>query len=147
MGIADLNGDGLLPPGIHDASLDEIRQRFAYNARRAALVDGLQRALENLEAAGVQTVYIDGSFATRKKQPRDIDGCWEVTAAVDDTLLDPVFLDFSDHCAAMRRKYGVHLFIAQMTEGRSGVPFSQFFQETRDGRPKGILRVTLRGTP
>jgi hypothetical protein len=52
MGIADLNADGLLPPGIYDTSLAEIRQRFAYNARRIALVDGLQRALENLEAAG-----------------------------------------------------------------------------------------------
>jgi len=147
MGIADLNADGLLPPGTHDASLDEIREKFGYNMRRRALVDGLQRALRNLEAAGVRVVFINGSFVTRKRQPRDIDGCWEVTADVDDVLLDPVFLDFSDHCAAMRRKYGVHFFIAQRIEHRSGVPFVTFFRETRDGRGKGILRVTLGGTP
>ena len=147
MAIGKLNSNGLLEPGIHDTSLDEIRKVFAYNTRRTTLVDGLQRALGNLEVSGVKVVFIDGSFTTRKIHPRDVDGCWEVNPSVDVALLDPVFLDFSDHCSAMRRKYGVHFFIAQRIEGGSGVPFSTFFQTTRDGRPKGILRMTLGGSP
>ena len=69
--------DGLLPPGIHWTDWDEFAARFGYNYRRRLLINGLREALENLKGAGCRTVYINGSFATRKELPNDYDACWE----------------------------------------------------------------------
>jgi len=146
MSIPDLDPNGLLPPGIHDTSLDEIRERFGFTLRRIRLLGGLQRALQNLAGAGVDVVFLDGSFVTRKRQPGDVDGCWEVNDHIDEAVLDPVFLDSDSHSTAMmKRRYGVHFFIAQDIEGQSGVPFVDFFQKTLDDQPKGILRIKLVG--
>jgi len=39
---------GLLPPGEHEASWDEVEERFGWNERRRAMLDGLSEALELL---------------------------------------------------------------------------------------------------
>jgi hypothetical protein len=76
------------------------------------LFDGLRRALQNLQAAGVRRVFIDGSFVTTKAEPNDVDGCWEWTDTVNLDLLDPAFLDFSHQRRAIRDIYGVDFFLA-----------------------------------
>jgi hypothetical protein len=107
------------------------------------LLAGLRAALDNLRAAGVRWVYLDGSFVTDKESPNDIDGCWEAEPTVEITVLDPVFLDFSRGRAAMKSRYGVDFFVAGQMEAGSGRPFREFFQTGRDGRPKGIIRLDL----
>lgn len=143
MAIPDFQTNGELFVGIYDAVLAEIRQRFGYNLKRLKLLDGLTAAVNNLQAAGVQNVYIDGSFITSKAYPSDIDGCWDAHNQIDLNILDPVFLDFRSHRKAMKQKYGVDFFIAQIIEGSSGVPFVEFFQRNRDGEAKGILLIRL----
>jgi hypothetical protein len=81
---------GELPPGIHTATLAEVEAVFVTTPRRRRLFEGLRRALQNLHAAGVSRILIDGSFVTTKADPNDVDGCWEWTEAVDLDLLDPV---------------------------------------------------------
>jgi len=39
---------GLLPPGEHVASWDEVRERFGWNLLRRRLLDGLQQAWSRL---------------------------------------------------------------------------------------------------
>ena len=93
--------------------------------------------------AGVRRVYINGSFITNKAYPADIDGCWDADVQVDKAKLDPVFLDFSSNRRKMKEKFGVDFFISQVTEGNTGVPFAEFFQQNRYGQPKGILLINL----
>jgi hypothetical protein len=130
----------VLPPGIHRATLDEVRQAFATTPHRTALFEGLQRAIAALEAAGCKTLYLDGSFVSAKPHPGDFDGCWEV-AGVDPARLDPVLLDFNGAREAQKAKYCGELFFI----GMPGMfDFLKFFQiEKFSGRPKGILRVEL----
>jgi hypothetical protein len=135
---------GLLPPGIHRATLDEIETRLATTPRRRKLMAGLREALHNLKLAGVARVYINGSFVTSKPNPNDIDGCWDATRRVDASRIDPVLLDFTNSRSAMRTRYGVDFFVADAVERSSGVPFVAFFQRTVDGDMKGILLVDLR---
>lgn len=133
--------NGELPVGEHLASLQEIEQIYGSSSeRRKGLMKGLYRATDNLEAAGVQTIWIDGSFVTSKKEPNDIDGCWEYTPSVDINMLDPIFL--GDR-AGMKKEYGLDFFIANYIEAKSGLPFPKFFQKNRDGSPKGIIVVKL----
>lgn len=94
---------GNLPPGVHDATWDELVDAFGFNRRRAELLQGLREALESLAQAGCKRAYIDGSFVTAKERPGDFDGCWE-TAGVDPTLLHPELLDFREARAAQKAK-------------------------------------------
>lgn len=144
--ISKFNADGNLPRGIHWAEWKEFGQRFGTNAHRRTLLKGLKAALDNLRAAGCAEVFIDGSFVTAKELPNDFDGCWSVTG-VDPDLLDPVLLDFSNGRAAMKAKYGGELFPAEWPEGSSGKTFLEFFQQDRNGRPKGIVGIRLKKIP
>jgi hypothetical protein len=134
---------GELPPGMHTATLEEVEAVFVTTPRRRLLFEGLRRALQNLHAAGVRHVCIDGSFVTTKADPNDIDGCWEWTEEVHLDLLDPVLLEFTQARRAMRDKYGVDFFLATWVEAGSGLTFLDFFQRNRDDDPKGIVQLDL----
>jgi len=75
---------GYLPPGIHQASHDEIRDRLVSIApkpglwpmsdRRKVLFSGYERLIEALTLAGINTEqWIGGSFVSRTDAPNDID--------------------------------------------------------------------------
>ena len=64
--IPPFDAAGLLPPGVHCASWDQLSDRFANNAWREMLMTGFKAALENLKRAGCRTVYLNGSFVTNK---------------------------------------------------------------------------------
>ena len=135
-----LNNRGELPPGVHRATLKELKVRFGQSSpERKELFSGLMQALNNLEKAGVHRVYIDGGFITKKENPNDIDGCWDAHEDIDFKILDPVFLDRRK----MREKYGVDFFISDAIELGSGYPFKRFFQQNKDGQARGIIEIQL----
>lgn len=93
MSIPKLQANSELPQGEHLASLDEVEVVYGLsNERRKILMKGLRSAASNLEAAGVKTIWLNGSFVTGKKEPNDIDGCWEYHNLIDIKTLDPIFL-------------------------------------------------------
>lgn len=110
-----------------------------YNHERARLYIGLQQACADLAKAGCQTIYIDGSFVTKKPVPSDFDGCW-LPDCVDPALVPPVLLDFSNGRAKQKEVYGGELFVE--TGGDDGL--LAFFQVDKfTEQPKGILMVDL----
>jgi len=132
----------VLPPGVHDATLEEVRACFATNPRRKALFKGLSRAHKSLKLAGCTVIFLDGSYVTEKSIPGDFDVCWDPTD-VDTTKLDPVFLDFLDKRASQRSKYGGEFFPSSTMADRSH-PFVEYFQIDKDtGIAKGIIRIHL----
>lgn len=135
----------VLPPGIHVTTLGEIKDKFANTPHRTELFNGFCRAVNALEAAGCQTVYLDGSFTTGKIHPNDYDACWD-HAGVDPSKLDPTLLNWDNKRAAQKAKYGGELFIAGMPAA-PGILFLDFFQtERHSGKQKGILLVKLATT-
>ena len=89
--IPKYDSRGNLPPGVHQASWDEILERYGYNKERQRLLTGLKAALDNLKLAGCKKAYLNGSFITNKEVPGDYDLCWE-PKGVDDSLIDPLFI-------------------------------------------------------
>jgi len=131
-----------LPPGIHDATLLEIEQRFATNETRKALYEGFRRGTQSLEKAGCKTVFLNGSFVSEKPNPGDFDACWD-PIGVDDKKLDPELLDFSDGRRRQRLKYGGEFFPSS-AEADGSRTFVEFFQTDKyTGREKGIIRIRL----
>lgn len=139
--IPDWTVDGLLPPGEHAATWQEVRERFGWNSRRESLLFGLADFLAMLAHAGCTRMWLDGSFVTNKDLPGDYDACWQMRG-VDSSLINPVVLDFSiAGREAAKARYLGDLFPAGIETG-SGLPFVNFFQQTREGDPKGIVVLT-----
>jgi hypothetical protein len=103
--IPEFDGNERLPPGIHQATWTEIVTRYATSTHRRDLLNGLFDALRSLKTAGCRVAYLDGSFVTAKEHPKDFDVCWDATGVIIERL-DPELQDFSDKCAAQKRRYG-----------------------------------------
>lgn len=132
---------GRLPEGVHEASWDEIVQRFGWNQRRRRLLDGLAEAIELLAEAGCRRLWLNGSFVTAKDEPGDFDACWDVES-VDLDAIDPVLLDLSPGRAKQKRRFGGELF-PNIIESGSGLLFTEFFQNDLDTGRKGIVLIKI----
>lgn len=141
--------NGCLPEGVHDASWAEVCGKFGDSPGRKPLLAGLLLACIALKKAGVTFLYLDGSFVTTKKNPGDWDACYS-QVGLDSSLLDPVFLDFTNERAAQKAKFKGEAFIAEMNASTAmlGPPYLEFFQKERNtGRKKGIVRLDLGTLP
>ncbi|MEI6524190.1 MAG: hypothetical protein WCO37_11920 [Bacteroidota bacterium] len=131
----------LLPPGIHEASMDEVFRKFATNERRKSLFKGLKKGLDNIFNSGCPQIFLDGSYVTEKPYPNDYEVCWDTTF-VNPLLLDPVFFDLANGRENQKLKYYGEYFPAMLIEGMSGKPFVDFFQiDKESGNKKGIILV------
>ena len=147
MTIPPFQEGGNLPPGIHEATWEEIIARFGGTAWRSELLAGLRDALENLRHAGCRRAYVDGSFATAEEAPGDFDACWEA-AGVDPDRLDPVLLTFANARAAQKARFRGELFPAEAAADPHGTRFLDYFQRDKlTGEPKGIVAFNLEELP
>jgi hypothetical protein len=138
---------GVLPPGVHLATWDEVEERFGGSARREALLDGLLEAATNIRAAGARIIWLDGSFVTDKEEPDDWDGVWDPSNS-DLKKVDPVLIDPADLATGRyRQKAKYHGELLAGVEAGTGLAFQHFFQGDMNGDPKGIVRLDLRTLP
>ena len=138
-----------LPPGDHQATLEEIRKRFGFTPRRRWLLKGLHAAVKAFWNAGIEEIYIDGSFCTEKPDPGDVDGYWvEPNLEVYDRV-DPYWIDFTPIFVPTAGKwrwrmwsdYGVEFFIHPAMQATADEGFPVFLRHDRAGRPRGVIRV------
>jgi uncharacterized protein DUF6932 len=72
--IPDFNDGGYLPPGIHLATVDEIRARFGRDSElRQVQMESLVWMIELARRAGAERIVVNGSFVTDKLEPNDVD--------------------------------------------------------------------------
>ena len=148
MPIPPLNQGGLLPVGIHETELDEIRRRFGSfqgSDRRIQLFARLEQLVTELRRSGrFAALIVDGSFVTAKPTPEDIDLVvalrpdhdWNADLAPSDYRLvsRPV----------LRRRFGFDVLLA--TDGGGDYErFVEFFSRVREDAAvrKGMLRIAL----
>lgn len=148
MPIPDLDGAGLLPPGIHDCTADEVRDRFGRfqtTDRRCRLHEKLDTFIrEAVQTGMVCELVIDGSFVTAKPDPGDIDLIVVLAQSWDfSTELRP----FEYNVLSKRQVRKLYSFDILVAPRASAVydEYVAFFQQVRGDpdRRKGILRVSL----
>jgi hypothetical protein len=148
MAIPDLDTEGFLPPGIHECNVEEIGDRFARfqeSDRRCRLFERLQSFISEARKTGlVVELVINGSFATGKAKPSDVD-LIVVLAPSHDFSAD--LRPFEYNVVSKRRVREIYRFdILVAADGSRGyTEYTDFFQKVR-GQPqrrKGILRVRL----
>ena len=133
----------------HPATLEEITARLGFTARRRWLLKGLRAAVQAFWAAGIDEVYIDGSFCTEKPDPGDLDGYWVEPDPEVYERIDPYWIDFGLVLTQSVRKwkwrmwidFGVEFFIHPAMQASSDEKFPDFFRHDRNGRPRAVIRV------
>lgn len=148
MPIPELNQDGFLPEGIHEASLEELRERFGRfqrTDRRPVLFAKLSTYMAEVRASGlVVAVIVDGSFVTAKDEPSDIDLVLVLRPDHDDRAELRPFEYNAVVKHVVRRRFRFDVFSAR--EGTDEYEKSlNFFQRVRDRSDlrKGVLKVIL----
>ncbi len=132
--IPAFEDNGYLPPGIHEATLDEIEARFGTESElRRVQFESLKWLIDLVRHAGIQRLVIDGSFVTERFEPNDVD-C--ILLIAPDHTLDPAAIDEIDD--------GLPFLDVQLAEPADFTMLvEQFFSTDRDGTPKGLVEVIL----
>lgn len=133
---------------VHDASLEEIRERFGQfhgSDRRVHLFAVLEKfAADAKSAALVQAMIVNGSFTTDKVRPSDIDLILVLREHID---LSRDLLPRQYNLVSPKRVKARHGFdVLYATDSPESLdPLVEFFSQVR-GQPelrKGMVRVTL----
>ncbi|MFN8559737.1 MAG: hypothetical protein U0531_21120 [Dehalococcoidia bacterium] len=123
--------------------------RFGGNRRRRLMIGGLLEALRALRDAGCARVYVDGSFVTRRLNPRDHDVCWD-EAGVDIHRLLQTVPEFNVAFAgrqAMKARFGGEFFPAHEYADWRRTYLEYFQTDKLDGSRKGIILLNLGELP
>jgi hypothetical protein len=72
--IPEFDENGNLPPGIHEATFEEVVARFSLpkSRKRASRTQKLRAFYSFIRLYAVQ-LYVDGSYTTSKPSPNDVD--------------------------------------------------------------------------
>jgi hypothetical protein len=130
--IPPFDNSGWLPPGVHNATLAEIEDRFGRQSElRRVQMESVRWMVELAVRAGIQRIILNGSFVTDIMEPNDVDcvllvpdGFPREAAAEEELVQGLPFLDIS-------------LVTLQDFEELVNVTFAS----NRYGSPKGVVEV------
>ena len=139
---------GLLPVGIHDATLDEIQAAFGnQNDARITHFNNLRAYCEELAVFGslIKGIFVDGSFVTSKPVPGYID----IVVVHDED--DFPMLDEHANAEFLYEDRASELYNFDLFVDVDADTMVKFFQSVSTdfalehglaaGHPKGIIRV------
>jgi len=129
---------------VHRATLEDLRDRFAWNEDRNSLCQNLKQFLEETARFGVvRAAFVDGSFVTDKQYPADIDVGLEV---VPGSVGTRSFVEFAAWFKPMRTRTTIRLDVYVYLPGGEN-DFSLFFQYVRseDARRRGLTAGAAKG--
>lgn len=148
MSIPDFTAEGLLPPGVHECTLEEVGERFGkarVNFQRPELFAKLKDYIREVKHVSfVTSVIIDGSFVTNVDTPNDID---IVVVVSEDYNPGSILRPFQYNVISKRytrKQFGFDIVITPENSAEYHEAVS-FFQQTRERRnqQKGVLRIEL----
>ncbi len=130
--IPPFTDTGVLPPGVHRATVDEVRVRFGRSSElRRVQMQSVEWMLDLARRAGITRIVLNGSFTTDILEPNDVDCVLLVdspslnaTSALEELHAGLPFLDVS---------------IAEQPDFDYFV--EQFFLRDRDQQFKGMIEV------
>lgn len=135
---------GLLPPGEHEATLEDVERQFGGpSVQRRKAMKGLRHVIRELQGRGVTDVWIDGSFTTAKPRPRDVDVVYLRPRGANLSKWGE-FANTPKMRELRKRKYLVDLLLGpgfEIMPNGQVKSLIEFFQSDRQGRPKGVIKL------
>lgn len=147
-GLPPLNGDGLLPAGIHQSDWAQVERLFVTNAHRRDLWERLTRFRDWVRESGnFAACYLDGGYITSKAQPNDIDVVLETCAPYGPEALEAMAPLFRHGLDAIFNEYGVHVHFWSPGFPGGMNDFRMFFQylSPQEAAPRGLPSGATKG--
>ena len=146
---ADFNKTtGYLKSGIYCLTIDELinHKILGGTSQRQTLIKSLKEACEFYWSYGIDEIYANGSFATMKPIPNDIDGYLYVDES------DKGLLQVINSGSVWGKFYGFHNIkdkfqmwydkkIEFYLEIKGQEIYHNFFTHSRDGIERGIIKI------
>ena len=119
---------------------EEFVHYFGTNPERMEQIDNALPFFRIFHSCGCRTVYVDGSFASLKKHPEDIDLCFDL-AGLDAEKLEREFPQFFDpnEIGKIHRDLRCHIF----TFDKDNKRLLNLLEQDREGNPKGLVKLDL----
>lgn len=148
MPIPALNEHGLLPPGIHDCTLQEVEVRFGAfrgSDRRPGLWASFKEFFSEVQMVRFAlALVIDGSFVTEKLLPNDVDVILVLPSSHDfDRDLSPAEYNVVS-AQRVKRRHKLDLLVTRADSDQYR-RYVRLFEQVRlePERLKGMLRIVL----
>jgi hypothetical protein len=141
--LPDLNDNGDLPPGIHQATLTEVIDRFgAQPPQRRIMARRLERVYSLVIQTGqVRRFIIFGSFITNKPDPGDVDIFLMMEDTFDVSQVSGETAVIFNHLNAQNYE-GASIFWIRRLAALDGEETAiGYWQLKRDGGKRGIVEV------
>ncbi len=148
MPIPALTSDGVLPIGVFDCTLSDVRARFGVfraSDRRVRLFARLEELVLAMQASGLfEALVIDGSFVTAKPAPDDVDAIAVLRPGHDFERELSISEYWLVSRSLLRRRFRFDVTVAESGSGLYKT-YIEFFSRVREapGIRKGLLRVVL----
>ncbi len=148
MPIPELNEHGLLPPGVHACTLDEIKIRFGSfvgSDRRVHIFAKLIELVSALKRSGLfEALLLDGSFVTAKTAPNDIDAIALLRKGHDFERDLPISEYGLVSRTLLYRRFGFDVMVAQSGSSVYAA-YLEYFSRVREAPAlrKGLLQVEI----
>ena len=138
--IPEFTDDGVLPAGIHAATLEQFQERFAIFHQSDQRIRVFKKLKALIDEAGiVQRIYVAGSFVTDKPEPNDFDCLLVLDSAIVGQTLRPSQYNLISRRMARRMFDGD---VVPVLDGSQQLrEYLDFFQTTRDGERMGIVEI------
>ncbi len=143
--IPDFNENGELPEGIHEATLEEVQDRFCINFKRKQLFRDFLLLMKEFQKIDCKDIYIDGSFTSNIDFPNDVDVCWgtlenassEYFKYIKEVAPDLHYeIDYFGKCHIQPAYYNA------WTQDIQNIFYIDFFQISKIYKtPKGIIKL------
>lgn len=148
MPIPAFDANGLLPPGIHHCTLEEIASgfgQFRTTSQRPELFARLREYVQEAKNThAVKALVIDGSFVTTADVPNDVDMIVVLDAAYDFRAEVRPFQYNLLSRRRVQRRFRFDILVARENSAEYA-EYIAFFEQVR-GAPdlrKGLLRLDL----
>ena len=144
----------LFPPGLSEVQVQDLDQLFVGPAfdtpRRRRMTAQLRMFIAELDRLGVHgELWINGSFATKKPEPSDIDLALSIPRVIVSTMSDESlqrirFLSDEENRAYVRSRWQVELYVFESSNVARRQYFLNLFSRNPDNtNRKGIPFVKL----
>lgn len=143
--------DPIFEAGFHDITMDQIEEIFVENFdnsdNRKYLMSRLKVLLNIISEINIKfEIWIDGSFATKKQNPNDID----IAIICDPIMLNSlpedkkiVLLNLFNNRTNTKLRYSCDIYFFPQNDIKQRSYWRGWFGFSRDEKPKGIPRLFL----
>jgi pimeloyl-ACP methyl ester carboxylesterase len=136
MPIPEFTALGLLPPGLHEATITELNERFGFSDQRRRAIDSIRNLYALMSYSKATGILLGGSFLTNREFPGDID-IVVIFKRDADIPAESLSLDTAD---AMP----IDLFFGSTDRPDVIGMFVSMFSRTRIGESAGLLLLTIK---